>query len=198
MVPCLEIRPVPVKRFKKPKRGVLSRLTRRGKKALIRAETKSQQKSRPVKIEGDDYADVYGDDDGFENGEYREVAMRSGQILRLRADQDHQAEVAERIKNLSKSTGGDIADDETDALVQRLSESGDLAPIANLLKAAETKQLSFGQLASTSPPKKPWPPWYLTNGLITAILPFGDTYPTWRDTHLAPDQQFLQHQTVRG
>ena len=139
---------------KKPKRGVLSRLTRRGKKALIRAETKTQQKSRPVKIEGDDYADVYGDDDGFENGEYREVAMRSGQILRLRADQDHQAEVAERIKNLSKSTGGDIADDETDALVQRLSESGDLAPIANLLKAAETKQLSFGQLASTSPPKE--------------------------------------------
>ena len=133
---------------------MLSRLTRRGKKALIRAETKSQQKSRPVKIEGDDYADVYGDDDGFENGEYREVAMRSGQILRLRADQDHQAEVAERIKNLSKSTGGDIADDETDALVQRLSESGDLAPIANLLKAAETKQLSFGQLASTSPPKE--------------------------------------------
>ena len=80
--------------------------------------------------------------------------MRSGQILRLRADQDHQAEVAERIKNLSKSTGGDFADDETDALVQRLSESGDLAPIANLLKAAETKKLSFGQLASTSPPKE--------------------------------------------
>ena len=138
----------------KPKRGVLSRLARRGKKTLIRTETKSQQKSRPVKIEGDDYAEVYGDDDGFENGEYREVSMRSGQILRLRADQDHQAEVAERIKNLSKSTGGDIADDETDALVQRLSESGDLAPIANLLKAAETKQLSFGQLASTSPPKE--------------------------------------------
>ena len=139
---------------KKPKRGVLSRLARRGKKTLIRTETKSQQKSRPVKIEGDDYAEVYGDDDGFENGEYREVSMRSGQILRLRADQDHQAEMAERIKNLSKSTGGDIADDETDALVQRLSESGDLAPIANLLKAAETKQLSFGQLASTSPPKE--------------------------------------------
>ncbi|MED6297690.1 MAG: hypothetical protein VX828_05270, partial [Candidatus Thermoplasmatota archaeon] len=59
-----------------------------------------------------------------------------------------------RIKNLSKSTGGDIADDETDALVKRLSESGDLAPIANLLKAAETKQLSFEQLASTSPPKE--------------------------------------------
>ena len=115
---------------------------------MARAETKANQKSaRPVKIDGDDYADVYGDDDGYTNGEYREVSMRSGQILRLRADQDHQAEVAERIKTLSKSTGGEIADDETEALIQRLSESGDLAPIANLLKAAETKQLSFGQLA---------------------------------------------------
>ena len=133
------------------KRGILSRLTNRGKKALAK---KAERKARPVRIAGDDYADVYGDEDGFDNGEYREVSMRSGQILRLRADQDHQAEVAERIKTLSKSSGGGIDDDDTDALIQRLSESGDLAPIANLLKAAETKQLSFGQLASTSPPKE--------------------------------------------
>ena len=138
----------------KRKRGVLSRLANRGKKALVRTNTRSKQTSRPVKIEGDDYADVYGDDDGFSNGEYREVSMRSGQILRLRSDQDHQAEVAERIKSLSKSTGGDITEDEMDSLVQRLSESGDLGPIANLLRAAETKQLSFGQMASTSPPKE--------------------------------------------
>ena len=138
----------------KRKKGVLSRLANRGKKALIRSNIRPQRRSRPVKIEGDDYADVYGDDDGFLNGEYREVSMRSGQILRLRSDQDHQAEVAERIKSLSKSTGGDIAEGEMDSLVQRLSESGDLEPIANLLKAAETKQLSFGQMASTSPPKE--------------------------------------------
>ena len=138
----------------KRKRGVLSRLANRGKRALVRMDTRPKQRSRPVKIQGDDYADVYGDDDGFSNGEYREVSMRSGQILRLRSDQDHQAEVAERIKSLSKSTGGDIAEDEMDSLVQRLSESGDLEPIANLLKAAETKQLSFGQMASTSPPKE--------------------------------------------
>ena len=121
---------------------------------MVRTDIRPKQRSRPVKIEGDDYADVYGDDDGFSNGEYREVSMRSGQILRLRSDQDHQAEVAERINSLSKSTGGDIAEDEMDSLVQRLSESGDLGPIANLLKAAETKQLSFGQMASTSPPKE--------------------------------------------
>ena len=47
-----------------------------------------------------------------------------------------------------------MADDETDALIDRLSESGDLGPIADLLKAADTKQLSFGQMASTSPPKE--------------------------------------------
>ena len=144
----------PRKITSKRKRGVLSRLANRGKKALVRTDTGSKQRNRPVKIEGDDYADVYGDDDGFSNGEYREVSMRSGQILRLRSDQDHQAEVAERIKSLSKSTGGDITEDEMDSLVQRLSESGDLGPIANLLKAAETKQLSFGQMASTSPPKE--------------------------------------------
>ena len=144
----------PRKITNKRKRGVLSRLANRGKKALVRTNTRSKQTSRPVKIEGDDYADVYGDDDGFSNGEYREVSMRSGQILRLRSDQDHQAEVAERIKSLSKSTGGDITEDEMDSLVQRLSESGDLGPIANLLRAAETKQLSFGQMASTSPPKE--------------------------------------------
>ncbi|MEE2759502.1 MAG: hypothetical protein VYA86_05955 [Candidatus Thermoplasmatota archaeon] len=138
-----------------PKRGILSRIANRGKRVLARDGAKSITNSqRPVKIEGDDYADVYGDDDGFDNGEYREVSMRSGQILRLRADQDHQAEVAERLKSLSKSSGGGFADDETDALIQRLSDSGDLAPIANLLKAAETKQLSFGKLASTTPPKE--------------------------------------------
>ena len=94
------------------------------------------------------------DEDGFDDGKYREVALRSGQILRLRADQDHQAEVAERIRTLSKSSGGALADDETDGLIGRLSASGDLEPIADLLKAADTKQLSFGQLASTSPSKE--------------------------------------------
>ena len=82
------------------------------------------------------------------------MALRSGQILRLRADQDHQSEIAERLRTLSKSTGGSLADDETDALIERLSASGDLEPIADLLKAADTKQLAFGQLASTTPPKE--------------------------------------------
>tara|TARA_B100001750_G_scaffold219711_1_gene206809 strand:+ start:543 stop:2396 length:1854 start_codon:yes stop_codon:yes gene_type:complete len=138
-----------------PKEGRLARLTKRGLSAFIRTEARPARKAvRPVRIEGDDYAEIYGDDDGFGDGQYRELSLRSGQILRLRADQDHQAEVAERIKTLSKSSGGAFADDEADALIERLSESGDLAPIANLLKAADSKQLSFGQLASTSPPKE--------------------------------------------
>jgi len=139
-----------------PKQGRFAQLAKRGFNALIRTNSKTpaQKLVRPVKIEGNNYAEIYGDDDGFENGQYREVALRSGQILRLRADQDHQAEVAERIRTLSKSSGGAIADDETDALIERLSASGDLGPIAGLLKAADTKQLSFGKLASTSPPKE--------------------------------------------
>ena len=136
--------------------GRFAQLAKRGINALMRnnARTANPKPVRPVKIEGDDYAEIYGDDDGFEDGQYREVALRSGQILRLRADQDHQAEVAERIRTLSKSSGGALADDETDALIDRLSASGDLGPIADLLKAADTKQLSFGQMASTSPPKE--------------------------------------------
>ena len=47
-----------------------------------------------------------------------------------------------------------VVNNEAEALINRLSESGDLEPIADLLKAADTKQLSFGQLASTSPPKE--------------------------------------------
>ena len=137
-----------------PKEGRLARLAKRGR-ALIRTDGKPVRKVvRPVRIEGDDYAEIYGDDDGFGDGQYRELSLRSGQILRLRADQDHQAEVAERIRTLSKSSGGALADDDADALIERLSASGDLAPIANLLKAADSKQLSFGQLSSTSPPKE--------------------------------------------
>jgi len=136
--------------------GRFAQFAKRGINALMRnnSRTANPKRVRPVKIEGDDYAEIYGDDDGFDDGQYREVALRSGQILRLRADQDHQAEVAERIRTLSKSSGGALADDETDALIDRLSASGDLEPIADLLKAADTKQLSFGQLASTSPPKE--------------------------------------------
>ncbi len=134
-----------------PKEGRFAKLV----SALIRTNAKPIRKAvRPVRIEGDDYAEIYGDDDGFGDGQYRELSLRSGQILRLRADQDHQAEVAERIRTLSKSSGGALADDDADALIERLSASGDLAPIANLLKVADSKQLSFGQLASTSPPKE--------------------------------------------
>lgn len=139
-----------------PKQSRLAQLAKRGYNALIGTSPKTPTRKmiRPVKVEGDDYADIYGDDDGFEDGRYREMALRSGQILRLRADQDHQSEIAERLRTLSKSTGGSLADDETDALIERLSASGDLEPIADLLKAADTKQLAFGQMASTTPPKE--------------------------------------------
>ena len=182
----------------KPKRGVLSRLTRRGKKALIRAETKSQQKSRPVKIEGDDYADVYGDDDGFENGEYREVAMRSGQILRLRV-----IKIIKR-KSLKESRICQNLRVETSPMMRRMHLSNDCQrvaiwhPLPTFSRLLKQNNCHLDNWPVHLHQRKPWPPWYLTNGLITAILPFGDTYPTWRDTHLAPDQQFLQHQTVRG
>lgn len=137
------------------KDGRLARLAKRSMGMLksIEAKRNAANVRRPVQIKGDDYASTYGDSDGFADGEYREVPLRSGQILRLRADQDHQAEIADRIISLSKSAGGEFAEDEAGELIQRLSASGDLEPIANLLKAADNN-LSFSNLASTSPPKE--------------------------------------------
>lgn len=137
------------------KEGRLTRLAKRSMRMLKSMESKKNAKNlqRPVEIKGDDYASTYGDSDGFANGEYQEVPLRSGQILRLRADQDHQAEIADRILSLSRSAGGDFAEDEAGELIQRLSASGDLEPIANLLKAADNN-LTFSNLASTSPPKE--------------------------------------------
>ena len=136
------------------KEGRLARLARRSMRMLKSVETKKGGKNIQRRVEiKDDYASTYGDSDGFENGEFREVPLRSGQILRLRADQDHQAEIADRILSLSRSTGGEFAEDDASELVERLSASGDLEPIANLLKAADNN-MTFSNLASTSPPKE--------------------------------------------
>ncbi len=149
-------------------RGALSNLARRGWSALsgisrskpitaIAARARTVVPAR-VRADADDYSSVYGDEDGFGDGLYREVPLRSGQILRLRADHDHQSDLAERIKHLSKSTGGDIAEGEATDIVQRLADSGDLAPIAAILTAAETKNresLSFSAMKSTSPNRVP-------------------------------------------
>ena len=153
------LRKTPQKRLRNvtaPKESRLARLAKRGMNALTRtnANRPARKMTRPVKIQGDNYAEIYGDEDGFSDGEYRELSLRSGQILRLRADQDHQSEIAERINNLSKSSGGTLADDEAEALIQQLSDGQNIGPIVSLLKAAESKQLSFGKLASTSPPKQ--------------------------------------------
>lgn len=148
--------PPPRLRGAAPKEGRFTRIAKRSLRALWRTDAAKPAvaMARPVRIQDDDYADIYGDLDGFEDGHYREVPLRSGQIIRLRADQDHQAEVADRIISLSRSTGGAVAEDEANALIERLAESGDLAPIASLLTAADRKHLSFGNLKSTAPAKE--------------------------------------------
>ena len=135
--------------------GRFAKLAKRSLNALFRTEGERPKRrmARPVEVR-DDYAEVYGDADGFEDGQYREMPLRSGQILRLRADQDHQGEVGGRVRDLLRSTGGALDADEAEAMIERLAASGDLAPIASLLEAAEAPALSFGALASTSPPKE--------------------------------------------
>lgn len=134
--------------------GMLSRFARRGMAVIRRAEPSravSAIATRARAPRGDDYASVYGDDDGDAQGLFREHNLRSGQILRLRADQDHQAQIAEQIREISRSNGGDMEADAVDALVASLSASGDLESVATLLEGARRPQLSFSSMSSTSP-----------------------------------------------
>ena len=48
-----------------------------------------------------EYADVYGDEDGEAHNV--EARFRSSQLLRLRSDQDHQADVATRAREMTVS-----------------------------------------------------------------------------------------------
>jgi hypothetical protein len=101
----------------------------------------------------DGYRDTYGDDDGFDDDEPRDAELVSTQLLRLRADQDAQADISERLDLLTRSGGGRIADDLAADILRSLS-TGDEVDIQKLLD--EQKQprpeapSSFVSLRSTT------------------------------------------------
>jgi hypothetical protein len=88
------------------------------------------------------YAAEYGDPDGENEGHDRR--FRSSQLLRLRSDQDHQADVASRVRNMSTSAPSS-ARDALDSVVNRISR-GEGNP-AHLLPGQA--DLRFSHLRST-------------------------------------------------
>jgi len=91
-----------------------------------------------------DYAEVYGDEDGREH--QGDARFRSSQLLRLRSDQDHQADVAGRARQMTSAPPASSARDALDGVVNRVSKGEERAP-ANL---PESDELRFSQLRTTS------------------------------------------------
>ena len=91
-----------------------------------------------------DYAEVYGDEDGREH--QGDARFRSSQLLRLRSDQDHQADVAVRARQMTSAPPASSARDALDGVVNRVSKGEERAPAI----LPESDELRFSQLRTTS------------------------------------------------
>ncbi len=90
------------------------------------------------------YADVYGDEDG--EAYAGEARFRSSQLLRLRSDQDHQADVASRAREMTSTNSPSSARDALDNVVARVA-SGEERESTN---KSVSEQLRFSQLRPTT------------------------------------------------
>ncbi|MGB1754724.1 MAG: hypothetical protein ACPHIQ_04240 [Candidatus Thalassarchaeaceae archaeon] len=90
------------------------------------------------------YADVYGDEDG--EAYTGEARFRSSQLLRLRSDQDHQADVASRAREMTSTNSPSSARDALDNVVARVA-SGEERESTN---KSVSEQLRFSQLRPTT------------------------------------------------
>ena len=90
------------------------------------------------------YAEVYGDTDGSTH--HGDASFRSSQLLRLRSDQDHQAEIVGRMRQENTAPAPSSARDALDNVVSRVSRGEERAPPA----IAESNELRFSQLRPTT------------------------------------------------
>ncbi|MEC9119807.1 MAG: hypothetical protein VYC33_00590 [Candidatus Thermoplasmatota archaeon] len=90
------------------------------------------------------YADVYGDEDGKAHA--GEARFRSSQLLRLRSDQDHQADVASRAKEMTSTNGPSSARDALDNVVARVAYGEERESTSK----SASEQLRFSQLRPTT------------------------------------------------
>ncbi len=107
--------------------------------------------ARAVDRTTDSYASEYGDGDG---GEVQSGArFQSSQHIRLRSDQDHQADVAGRARE-SRAPHPHSAQDALDHLVNRVSSGGESRPTQ---LPNQEGGLRFSQLRRTSSKGDPHP-----------------------------------------
>ena len=91
-----------------------------------------------------EYADVYGDEDGRSQGEVNR--FRTSQLLRLRSDQDHQADVVSRAKEGMTNAGPSSARDALDSVVSRVSSGEEREATSK----SRSEGLRFSQLRPTT------------------------------------------------
>ncbi len=90
------------------------------------------------------YADVYGDEDG--EAYTGEARFRSSQLLRLRSDQDHQADVASRAREMTSTNSPSSARDALDNVVARVASGEERESTSKSV----SEQLRFSQLRPTT------------------------------------------------
>ena len=135
-------------------RGALKAIREWVKPGLKRMETGGKNITRKIIGAGDGYRDVYGDDDGNQNDDYKDTQLNSTQILRLRADQDSQSDVQARLRLLTTNGGGAIADDLANRTLRGISSSSKSEGFT--LSGMESKKLNTpqnfnGMVASNEP-----------------------------------------------
>ena len=91
-----------------------------------------------------DYAEVYGDEDGSEH--QGDARFRSSQLLRLRSDQDHLADVAGRARQMTSAPHPSSSRDALDGVITRVSKGEEREPAI----VPESGELRFAQLRPTS------------------------------------------------
>lgn len=135
------------------RRGAMETLGQWVRPGLKRLEKKGREFSKLI-VGEDSYSETYGDEDGTEGDQFEEAELRTDQLLRLRADQDAQSDVAERLRLLTRNGGGEIADDLASRTLRGISDS---APTpALVLDSSESKNLegpaSLDKMLCTSDP----------------------------------------------
>jgi len=97
------------------------------------------------------YSSEYDDSDG---GNYdSSTKFRSSQLLRLRSDQDHQADVANRVQNMNNSPHSSSAKDALDNVITRVSNGETHSPQT----LNSENKLQFNQLRRTNEKDKRLP-----------------------------------------
>ena len=86
--------------------------------------------------------------------EFQIKRFQSSQHMRLRSDQDHQAEVSSMIRTIRSSSEPNTARDKLDEIVGKLSNDEEEPP--RLLELS-TDNLRFNQLRATSSEEDPYP-----------------------------------------